>query len=455
MTRRNRLGARRLSLAAIVVTLGAWMVASGPSSADVTEVRGRAFGYSANVTDPTGAVTNIPPTPLVTLPPTGALQTASAPSGAVIAGPATVWSSGPIAVSTQGTLGPGGSATSSTDIQNINVSQSEVFTASRLQSSCTASETGVTRTTTVTNGVVQTDSGDDNPANTIPDHPPATTPVPTNPAPNTVILGHIHVGNTTDNFRYVFNEQGQNPDGTFFVNAAHLYLLGPLATGEVIIGHAECGITAVAPTTTTSTSTTTTSTTTTSTTLPATTTTSSTSTTLPGTTTTSSTTTTLPTTTTTSATTTTLPATTTTAPTTTVPPITTTIAPTTTVPPIDGACAAIQQARAAFNAQITAMEQSLAQVLSGEALASAIAQLERSRALGNAQFDLALANCAPATTTTTSTTTTTIPPTTTTTAPPVPDVDEVCATLRALADNPFFAPFVQALLAEFGCNAST
>jgi hypothetical protein len=124
---------------------------------------------------------------------------------------------------------------------------------------------------------------------------------------------------------------------------------------------------------------------------------------------------------------------------------------------VNPTCAQIQQQRAAFNAQITALEQSLSQVLSGPSLESAIAQLEATRAAGNAQFDLALTNCGATTTTTsTTTTTTTIPPTTTTTASPVPDFTELaCTILRGLLDNPFIAPFIQAFLGAFGCNTGT
>jgi hypothetical protein len=125
------------------------------------------------------------------------------------------------------------------------------------------------------------------------------------------------------------------------------------------------------------------------------------------------------------------------------------------------ACTLILQQRAAFNAQITSMEQSLSQVLSGPALATTIARLEQSRAAGNAQFDQALAGCGsvPTTTTTTSTTTTLPPPTTTTITAPPPTIPPfgaaICAVLRPLQANPFLGPFIQAFLSRFGCNATT
>jgi len=135
--------------------------------------------------------------------------------------------------------------TSSTNIANVNASGQENFTAANLASSCAASETAVSSgSTTITNGTLQTDNGDDDPTNTIPDHPPVNVTLPTSPAPNTSYDGHIHIGNTTDTFRYVFNEQIRNPDGSITVNAAHQYLLGPTAVGELIVGQSVCGVTA-------------------------------------------------------------------------------------------------------------------------------------------------------------------------------------------------------------------
>jgi len=85
--------------------------------------------------------------------------------------------------------------------------------------------------------------------------------VPVNPAPNTTFEGHIHIGNVTDSFRYVFNEQVVNPDGSLTVSAAHESLLGPLAVGDLFIGRSECGVTAAPATTTTTTTVPTTTTT--------------------------------------------------------------------------------------------------------------------------------------------------------------------------------------------------
>ena len=86
--------------------------------------------------------------------------------------------------------------------------------------------------------------------------------LPSNPAPNTVFQGQLET--VGDSFRYVFNEQVTNPDGSLTVYAAHLDMLGPTAIGDLYIGRADCGVAATAtttlPTTTTSSLTTTTTT---------------------------------------------------------------------------------------------------------------------------------------------------------------------------------------------------
>jgi hypothetical protein len=66
-----------------------------------------------------------------------------------------------------------------------------------------------------------------------------TVPVPERPAPNTERTGTLdHVG---DSYRIVFNEQVRNADGSLAVNGVHIYLLGPTAKGELVIGQVVCG----------------------------------------------------------------------------------------------------------------------------------------------------------------------------------------------------------------------
>lgn len=225
-------------------------VGQGAAQADVTAVRGSAYGYSC-VVSAFGNSCSVSSNPAVALAPDGSNspQSATAPAANASAGPATIFSSGPITVSTQGTLGPNGSVTSSVNIANVNASGQENFDASNLASSCTASGSGVSGSTTITGGTLQTDNGDSDPSNSIPDHAPVTVSLPANPAPNTTYSGHLHIGNATDSFRWVFNEQTANADGSATVNAAHEYLIGPLATGNLIVGQSVCGVPGVADTT--------------------------------------------------------------------------------------------------------------------------------------------------------------------------------------------------------------
>ena len=241
---------RLVPLVAMATAALAVLGLSGPSSADVTAVQGSAYGYFASVSLFGGPANTRGPAPVVTLPPGGSAIpiTAGAPSALVQFGPAILFSSGPITVSTQGTAGPAGFVTSTSNIENVNTSGQEVFTAANVSSTCTASEAGVSGSTTIVGGTLQVSEGDPNV-----DGDEVIVAIPANPAPNTVHAGQIET--VGDRFRAVFNEQIVNADGSITVNAYHLYLLGPTAIGEVIVGHAVCAVapttTTVAPTTTT------------------------------------------------------------------------------------------------------------------------------------------------------------------------------------------------------------
>lgn len=202
-----------------------------------------------------GVPSGIPvaPTPNVTLAAnaSNSPQTASAKGASVVFGPARIFTSGEITVRTEGSLERGGSVTSSADIQNVNASGTEVFTARSLQSTCTASESGVRGSTTITDGVLQTAEGDPDVGG---DETYVTLPV--HPAPNAEYPGQVET--IGDTFRYTFNEQVPNPDGSLTVYAAHLELLGPSAFGDIYIGRVDCGVLAARPTTTIPDSTTTT-----------------------------------------------------------------------------------------------------------------------------------------------------------------------------------------------------
>ena len=256
---------RLLTLGALGAALFA--AVGSPSAADVTSVSGGATDYLADVSlfggpsvqrGPVGTPGCDPNLPLpgpggttseacnisVTLPSTGGNPTASDPDGALARyAPAIVFSRGAATVSTEGTTGAGGSVTSSADIENINASGQEVFTASRLQSTCTATEDGVTGSTTVTGGTLITSEGDPNV-----DGDETVVTLPTNPEPNSSTPGVIEgVG---DSFTLTLNEQTTNPDGSLTVVGAHLELLGPTAIGDLFIGRVDCGVMATQTTTT-------------------------------------------------------------------------------------------------------------------------------------------------------------------------------------------------------------
>ncbi len=217
------------------------MAAFGSSSgAQGGEVSGGAFGYSLNVSLFGAPQPAVGPVPTVTLPPGGSATaiTGTAPSGDAGAGPAKFFSSDAIDVSTEGT--PGGTVKSSAKIGQINTSGQEAFTAGGLESSCEASAGGATGKVRVTEGTLMTDSGDDDPQNSIADHPPVSVDIPADPAPNTSFEGHIHVNGATDQFQYIFNEQVTNADGSITVNGGHEKILGPTAVGDLLVGQTKC-----------------------------------------------------------------------------------------------------------------------------------------------------------------------------------------------------------------------
>lgn len=245
----SRVRTGRVSMVlAVLFSAAVAVVGVHPVFSDVSAVKGSAFGFQSSVGLFGGAAQARGPAPTVSLPATGSATpiTSTAPSSSAQYGPAIIFTSDQVEVSTRGTTGAGGSVTTATKIANVNKSGQEVFTSSEVTSSCTASESGVSGTTTIANGKLVTSEGNPNV-----DGDETTVALPANPAPNTTINGAIET--VGDTFRYVFNEQTVNADGSITVNAAHQYLLGPTAVGDLIIGQAVCGVTATAATTTTTT----------------------------------------------------------------------------------------------------------------------------------------------------------------------------------------------------------
>lgn len=219
-------------------------MAQQPAEAEVSKLKGSAYGVYVKVGLFGGAPNQVGAAPVVTLPASGAKQTKTLPSEIAQFGPATIFGgqyqdpgrnpSGPLKASTEGKTGPGGFVTSAASVVNVGPGP---LIADELSSTCTAKEGSVTGSTTVTKGIVET-SYDPETQEAV-----TTKSIPEKPAPNTSVEGTIdHVG---DRFRVVFNEQVMD-GGTLTVRAVHLYLLGNIAVGDMIIGESVCGITAVA-----------------------------------------------------------------------------------------------------------------------------------------------------------------------------------------------------------------
>ena len=285
--RRRRLVVLAILVATATMALGG--VGQHPADAEVSGVMASAFGYYTKVGfngEPAtvrGYGQTIPPgtsesaSPSVDCPVAGTSSpvVVTDPDGAIaMYGSRTVFSgqqppeasapppSGPLTVSCQGTTGATGSASSSADVFNVGPGP---FIADEVHSTCTATESGLTGTTTIIGGVLITSTDADG-------RPVTSEMIPIEPDVNYTRTGTIN--DVGDTYRIVLNEQIEDPyTGTLTVNAVHLYLLGPFAEGDVVIGSATCGVAVTHPTTTTSGLTTTTAGDTTTTTIGATTTT--------------------------------------------------------------------------------------------------------------------------------------------------------------------------------------
>lgn len=201
-----------------------------------TALGGGAYGYFTSVGLFGGAAATRGPEPAVTLPAAGADPplTATLASARAAYGPAEIFTSGKIDVSTQGTAGPNGSARSSASLTDVGPGP---FVAQSLSSTCTASSSGRTASVTVAGGKITTSEG----SNLDSEADDTIVNVAANPAPNTSFEGKLE--SIGDSFRIVVNEQTTS-GGSITVNAVHMYLLGPTAVGEAIIGQSRCGASA-------------------------------------------------------------------------------------------------------------------------------------------------------------------------------------------------------------------
>jgi hypothetical protein len=223
---RATIRARAVVVGAVAIGLLAF---PGASRADVGSVSGSAFGGSVDVTISGLGTIAPPPMPAVTLPSSGGNVSGSA--GSISIGPGGLFlSTGAANVASQGATGALGSSTSSASVATVDA-LGGTLTATNVSSTCTAGETGVTASTTITGGTL-VQSGTQ------------TVPLDSNPAPNTTFNGTN--ADTGDTFTVVLNEQvtGSN---SITVNAAHIILNGPSATGDIIIGQSHCDVASGTP----------------------------------------------------------------------------------------------------------------------------------------------------------------------------------------------------------------
>lgn len=237
------LGRSVLLVLGVLVFVSLW---PRPALAEVSEVTGRAYGYSSSLSLFGEPPVETGPLPVVTLPPDGSttpITETDADGESARHGPAIVVQATEMTVSTEGTTGPDGSVASSVSVAfGGGDERVSPFSADEVRSTCTASESAVTGSTTLDNASLVTSTDLDGQPADIVDLPAA-------PAPDTTFGGTID--DVGDTFRIVLNEQIREGD-TITVNAVHLYLgqnedgepVEGVAEGEAIIGQSVCGITA-------------------------------------------------------------------------------------------------------------------------------------------------------------------------------------------------------------------
>jgi hypothetical protein len=208
-----------------------------------SKLKGGACGYYTKVglfggpPELRGCGQSVPPgtetsaSPEVTLPAEGSSTavTAEEPNGAAaVYGPAIVFGGkgdaelcGPMTVSTKGKT----SVTSSASVKNLSAGP---FVADGVKATCSASKSGTSGSTTITKGVVVLGTDADG-------NPTKSEKIPSKPPVNHTVKG---VNSAGDKFRAVFNEQKVAKDGTITVTGMHMYLLGPVAKGDVVV--AQC-----------------------------------------------------------------------------------------------------------------------------------------------------------------------------------------------------------------------
>lgn len=137
----------------------------------------------------------------------------------------TVPPSGPLVATTVGT----------TTVQSLALATSigpQPFFARSVLGECTASASGTSSIVQLADAFVVTST--DRFGN-----PVTTAAVPAIPPFGYVVP--FTINNVGDHGTVVFNERMVNADGSTTVNAVHMYLQGPIAVGDMVIGQARCG----------------------------------------------------------------------------------------------------------------------------------------------------------------------------------------------------------------------
>jgi hypothetical protein len=122
-----------------------------------------------------------------------------------------------------------------TAVQSVALATSvgpQPFYARSVLATCTAGPAGKVMIAQLTDAVVVTST--DRFGN-----PRTSVSVPRTPPVNYTVAYIIN--NVNDHGVMVFNERIDNPDGSTTLNAAHMYLQGPHAVGDMVIGQVRCG----------------------------------------------------------------------------------------------------------------------------------------------------------------------------------------------------------------------
>ncbi|MGH9126655.1 MAG: hypothetical protein ACRDZ8_18295 [Acidimicrobiales bacterium] len=234
---------------ALAMVVGGLFVSSGQASAQVNSDIGGAYGVYAHISLFGSLQPPYGPDPSVTLPSNGSSGiTTTVASEDVTYGPATFFDSGTLTVTTKGTVGAFGSVKSSTSIASETQPSGSCpgtetscvyagpFTADSAASHCTASATGNSGGTTLSNGQVVTATDTNG-------NPTTTVSIPNSPTANYSVSGYLYASSTDkETFTWTFNQKTTNPDGSITVYAAHQHLIGPTAVGDLYIGESNCGV---------------------------------------------------------------------------------------------------------------------------------------------------------------------------------------------------------------------